>query len=102
MITTTQQWTPRDVIEPWTDAMTLMPAYRDLPEEFTRGRSKYCDLVSTWFFKGLNKSALRAKPGIDTRKAFRHLGTILQDFTPSHEHKTAGVAYLMSLWFDIA
>jgi hypothetical protein len=81
--------------------MALMPAYRDLPDEFRNDRSPYNDLVSQWFFRGLNKSALTAKPGVDANKAFRHLGMILQDWTPSHEHKTAGAAYLMSLWFDI-
>jgi hypothetical protein len=96
-----KQWTPKDVA-PFDDVMTLMPAYRDLPDEFRNGRSPYNDLVSTWFFKGLNKSALSPKPGIDANKAFRCLSVILQDWTPSHEHKTAGVAYLMSLWFDIA
>ena len=29
-----------------------------------------------------------------------HLKSILQSFKPKHERKEAGVAYLMSLWFD--
>lgn len=98
--TEAKQWTPQDV-RPFDDVMRLMPVYRDLPEEFRRDRSPYCDLVSTWFFKGLSKSALRAKLGIDAKRAFRHMGAIMGSWDPPHEHKTAGVAYLMSLWFDI-
>jgi hypothetical protein len=29
-----------------------------------------------------------------------HLKAIMGSFQPKHEHKTAGVAYLMSLWFE--
>ncbi len=96
-----KQWQPQDVT-PFDDAMKLMPAYRDIPEDFTKGRSPYTDLVQTWFFQGLKKSALKTKPGVDAIKAFRHLSTIMADWTPSQEHKMAGVSYLMSLWFDIA
>jgi hypothetical protein len=105
MTATNKQWTPAQISDidaafP-TDVSELMPSYRELPKEFTDRDSPYCDLVSTWFYRGLEKSKLRTKPGIDQRAAFRHLATVLQSWEPKHEHKMAGVAYLMSLWFDI-
>jgi hypothetical protein len=40
------------------------------------------------------------KEGIDRSVAMRHLKCIMSSWEPQHEHKTAGVAYLMSLWFE--
>ena len=40
------------------------------------------------------------KQGISLSLALRHLGACLSSWEPKHEHKTAGVAYLMSLWFE--
>lgn len=80
----------------------LMPDYAAIPEDFRHGRTQYNRLASQWFFRGLQKSALKAKDGIDARAAFRHLSAIQGSWEPKHEHKEAAVAYLMSLWFDIA
>lgn len=80
----------------------LLPKYETLPEEFRRERDPYTRLVHEWFFRGLDKAKLKVKPGIDEDDAFRHMKTIMGSFEPKHEHKTAGVAYLMSQWFDLA
>jgi len=40
------------------------------------------------------------KEGIDPQMAFRHIKACLGDWGPKHEHKFAGCAYLLSLWFD--
>ena len=80
---------------------TLMPAYSTLPEEFRRERDPYSPLVNRWFALGLPKDRLKPKEGIDANEAFRHMKTIMGSFEPKHEHKIAGVAYLMSQWFDI-
>ena len=77
----------------------LMPAYKDIPDEFKRGASPWCQWQSDWFFKGL--SALpTARSGIDGKRAMRHLATIQRSFEPAHEHKEAAVAYLASQWFE--
>jgi hypothetical protein len=55
---------------------------------------------SRWFFSGLPKGTVFVPhEGIDPAKAMRHLRAILGSFEPKHEHKEAGVAYLMSQWF---
>ena len=77
-----------------------LPAWNDIPEEFLRRKSKWCAVASRWFFEGLPEGYLVAKPGIDGDKALAHLSTVLRSFEPKHEHKEAGAAYLLSLWFE--
>lgn len=78
----------------------LMPAYKDIPEEFKRPCGKWQDVVSAWFFCGLKNAKWTPKEGVDTNKALRHVKTIMGSFEPKHEHKEAGCAYLLSQWFD--
>jgi hypothetical protein len=78
----------------------LMPPMAEIPEDFKRHRGNpWVDLTSQWFFSGLT-GHFRAKDGIDQRMAMRHLKCVIGSFEPKHEHKTAAVAYLMSLWFE--
>lgn len=37
---------------------------------------------------------------IGTQKVHRHISACLGSYEPKHEHKIAGVAYLLSLWFE--
>jgi len=79
----------------------LMPSYEKIPDEFKRSSSKWGRIVAEWFFSGLPKGTeFIAKDGIDRAKALRHVKAILGSFEPKHEHKEAGCAYLLSLWFD--
>ena len=78
----------------------FLPPMDEIPEEFDSMNNPWNRLVSTWFFSGLNQ-APKAKEGIDGRAALAHIKTILGSFEPKHEHKTAGCAYLMSLWFEL-
>ena len=82
----------------------LMPDYEVIPEEFKAwpGKSKWVQLVTDWFYFGLVSLKAVTKQGIDENKALRHIGAILGSYEPSHEHKTAGAAYLLSLWFEDA
>lgn len=93
-----------------TDVGELMPAMKDIPEEFKNPNAgvygtktsadKWCKFQSEWFFKGLNpKDKLVPVDGIDPALAIRHLATIQGSWEPKHEHKMAAVAYLASLWF---
>jgi hypothetical protein len=82
------------------DIRKLMPAYQDIPEDFRRERDPFSKLVHKWFFEGLRKDAVTPKEGIDANAAWRHLRAIMGSFEPSHEHKTSGVAWLMSRWFE--
>lgn len=78
----------------------LMPRYNDIPQEFKDDWKPWPKLVSQWFFKGLDASKLVAKKGIDKKLALRHLKAVMGSWEPKHEHKTAGVAFLMSQWFE--
>lgn len=78
----------------------LLPEYSTLPGNFRSGNDPFTPLVNKWFFSGLEKKALKVKEGIDESDAWRHMKAIMGSFEPSHEHKTAGVAYLMSQWFE--
>lgn len=80
-----------------------LPEMSEIPEDFRRERGeakKWTNIVDDWFFSGIQKLVLKPKAGIYGNKAFRHLTVVMSSREPSHEHKTAGVGYLMSLWFD--
>jgi hypothetical protein len=80
-------------------AMKILPAYKEIPDEFKRGKHPARDFASNWFFKGLSEKP-KAKPGIDRDLALANLKACLVDFEPKHEHKVDGVAYLASLRFE--
>lgn len=75
---------------------------RDLiPKEFDNWGNKWNRTASSWFHKGLPEGTkFIPKEGVDTEKALTHLATVLRSFEPKHEHKLAGVGWLMSLWFE--
>ena len=80
-----------------------LPAWEEIPQEFKDERvevKKWITLVDDWFFAGLHKIVMIPKVGIDNKVALGHVRAIMASWEPSHEHKTAGVAWLMSLWFD--
>jgi hypothetical protein len=85
------------------DMDKLLPPMSAIPAEFKSGRNPYVSLQQEWFFRGLDsKARLITKPGVHRGMALQHLTAIQHSFEPAHEHKEAGVAYLMSLWFDLA
>jgi hypothetical protein len=82
------------------DMAKLLPPWESIPETFRRLDSEpWGVLAAQWFFFGL-KGKFVAKPGIELPVAVAHLSAILRSWAPKHEHKEAGVAYLMSLWFE--
>ncbi len=82
------------------NALARMPSRQEIPAEFWLGHTKWNELASHWFFRGLKNAQFRMADGIDQDMALRHLGAILGSYQPKHEHKEAAVAYLMSLWFS--
>lgn len=79
----------------------LMPRMEEIPAEFHRhAGTKWNDMFSTWFYKGISRSLLVPKDEtIDQQMAMEHLAAIMGSWQPKHEHKEAACAYLMSLWF---
>ena len=87
----------------------LMPHYKDLPEEFNGTsqwrRNDWCKQADVWFFKGVDtkKSVMKFKKNLtvdEQKMVLRQIQACLGSFQPKHEHKMAGVGYLMSLFFD--
>jgi hypothetical protein len=76
----------------------LLPAMKDIPEEFFHARGVWCKWQEDWFYSGLKRYPI-PKDGIDIKRAMAHLKAIQSSWSPQHEHKQAGVAYLASLWF---
>jgi len=82
--------------------VSFLPKMEDIPEQFKKHEgTKWNKIMNTWFFYGLPaETKFIAKPGVDEKKAKLALKAVLTSFSPSHEHKKAGVAYLMSEWFE--
>ena len=83
-----------------TKALSMMPEYKDIPDEFKKRSNKWNKFVSSWFFCGVKNLKLKPKEGVSEEKAFRHIRTIIKSFEPKHEHKEAGVAFLFNEWFE--
>ena len=77
-----------------------MPEYDEIPKEFKKGQTKWNKFFNDMFFSGVKDVVLYPKNGINRDKAFRHLLLWAHSFKPSHEHKEAAFAYVMSLWFE--
>ncbi|MNS38114.1 hypothetical protein D3C86_1309310 [compost metagenome] len=82
------------------DMSKLLPPMHSIPQDFQNGTTKWNDLVSTWFFRGLKSFDCVPKEGIDKAAALKHISAIMRSWDPKHEHKEAGCAYLLSLWFE--
>lgn len=82
-----------------------LPDWDDIPDEFREGSGDarfWHHVVDTLFFNGgkLSDFGLKPKAGVDSNKAHRALRCCLTSWEPKHEHKTAGVAYMLSEWFE--
>jgi len=78
----------------------LLPHFQDIPDEFKDYLNPWNILVSEWFYNGLDTELIESKEGIDQNQSLLHIKTIMDSFSPKHEHKIAGCAYLMSQWFN--
>lgn len=78
---------------------TLLPPIEVIPGEFRTHAHPLCQLASSLFFEG-GGITWNWNDGIDGVSGVRHLQAVLRSFEPKHEHKIAGVAYLLSRWTD--
>lgn len=79
----------------------LLPPYDDQLREWAHSEQgrRWTRVQRDWFFSGLPNAQFHPVEGVDPKAAVRHLKACQGSFEPKHEHKEAGVAYLMSLWF---
>ena len=82
------------------DAKRFIPSMKEIPKEYHKTCHPLNKLVRTWFFNGLQDVQFRPKIGIDEGKALKQIKCCLMSFELSHEHKMAGCAYLMDLFFN--
>jgi len=82
------------------NGLKLLPAEADIPRAFFEDENAFRQIARAWFCTGITGAAFVPKEGIDKQRAIAHLSAVLRSFDPSHEHKMAGVAYLMSEWFE--
>lgn len=79
----------------------ILPPYNEIPDEFKSRYGKWNKIFSDWFFKGLPEGTnFIPKPDINKDLAIANIYCVMKSWAPKHEHKEAGVAYLMSLWFE--
>jgi hypothetical protein len=94
-----------------------LPEWDDIPEEFQKGWNHSggpCSLASA-LFSGTyltgkvdkpvielvgKKPSFAVKEGVDPSLVWPHLDACLRSFEPKHEHKIAGVGYLISQWIN--
>lgn len=79
-----------------------LPPMSEIPDEFSEpvGGNPWIDLTEQWFANRLKEiPSFAPNEGVDAEAAYRHISMCLKSYDPKHEHKIAGCAYLMSLWF---
>lgn len=79
-----------------------VPSYTQLREMIKEGAftNKYENLVSAWFFSGLESLNATPREGIETDKAMRCIRAELGSWERKHEHKTLLLSYLFEQWFS--
>ena len=90
---------PQTEINPADGIANLMPD--DIPDEFYKTGNPYVKCAQAWLSRGISRFGLKAKPNVQKVHALRHMSVIMRSWEPKHEDKIAGVAYLMSQWFDL-
>lgn len=74
----------------------FLPKQEDIPAEFWEG-NLYTGLVDALFAGApLPDLQIEMKPGFEVEHLQRAVRAHLQSFGPSHEHKIAGIAYMLS------
>lgn len=82
-----------------TRGLELLPPWDAIPPEYrTAAKQK---IPTLWFLKGLSINRVVCKKGVDQKNAFRHMKAIMGCWSPKHEHKMAGIAYLIDQWFEV-
>jgi len=80
----------------------LMPPMAEIPEQFKKHKlkNKWNKLFTDWFYFGIEGCEWIPKEGINTDEAYAHIASIMGHIDCRHEHKEAGVAYLLSEFFE--
>jgi hypothetical protein len=78
-----------------------LPSEAEIPQEFRQPGNRWVEFFERWFFKGLpGDTNFFPREGVDAAKALRAVKAIMASHAPKHEHKTAGIAFLLHEWFS--
>lgn len=78
----------------------LLPRLENIPDELKHGISEWPKWANHLFHKGGADIAMYPREGVDAEKAYLHAMCCLRSYEPKHEHKIAGVAYLLATFFE--
>lgn len=78
----------------------LVPKMNEIPKEFQYGKSKWNKVFGDWFFYGLENCVWTPKKDVNKEDALRHIGAVMRSYEIKHEHKEAGVAFLLNEFFE--
>lgn len=74
----------------------LLPPWEDVPEDFRKGNI-YTELASAIFYgTEMPNSTIALNEGFEAEKLNRCIRAHLQSWGPKHEHKIAGVGYMIA------
>lgn len=79
---------------------TFLPPWEEIPKQFKSQNHPMAKVAALWFFMGLDNATFIPRDGIDKGAALAQIATCLRSFQPQHEHKEAGVAYLLNNFFE--
>jgi len=79
----------------------IIPAYRDIPEQFKMKQTIFNNLFHQWSFSGLSNLKMTAREGVDPKKAMAHIEFLMKVSVDvlRYDHKEAVVTYLLDQWF---
>ena len=76
----------------------LLPSREAIPSEFHDSVNLYVQVVDAVFHgRSMPDSTIEFRPGFEQAKVVRAVRAHLTSYEPQHQHKIAGVAYLLSL-----
>lgn len=79
-----------------------LPPMDSIPPEFLNGSNIYVRLVNAIFY-GTERpdGEITFRPGFEQESVARCVRAHLASYSPKHEHKIAGVSYLLSLMAEL-
>jgi hypothetical protein len=75
-----------------------LPLEEDIPKDFWKSSNRFNKMSEAIFFGDATNWEFRIEKGIKLKLLYPHITACLMSSEPKHEHKIAGIAYLLSLW----
>jgi hypothetical protein len=80
--------------------VSFLPKMGEIPDEFRDPKNKWVKLFAVITCSGFYMVDLYPKAGVVKELAERAIRAAMASYEPSPERKEAGVAFLMSEWFE--